>query len=39
MTSLFSIVRYDIQRLASNWYGATIASVGQTFIQSLQEPQ
>ena len=33
------MVKYEIQRLASNTYGAIMACVGQTSIHSWQEPQ
>jgi hypothetical protein len=34
-----SIVRYEMQRRASSWYGAVIAPVGQAGMQALQLPQ
>src|SRR5262249_3465843 len=33
-----SMVKYEIQRRASNWKGLVIALVGQAVIQRLQEP-
>ena len=39
MLPLSSMVKYEMQRLASTSYGATIAFVGHTSMQLVQVPQ
>jgi hypothetical protein len=34
-----SMVRYEMQRRASSWYGPRIACVGQTSMHFVQVPQ